>query len=87
MIRSQFRMQCSNLKADLFRLYVIDDPVWDCSNQVKNCEHFFFPCYLYAIQRAAFITLPRETRNVDIATNLLLFGSNELDSDVNSQIF
>ena len=34
-----------------------------------------------------FIARLREICSVDITTNLLLFGINELDSDVNCQIF
>ena len=86
-IHSQFRMQCSNLKGDLHSLHVVDDPVCMCSNQIENCEHFFFHCYLYATQRVAFLARLREICSVDITTDLLLFGSNELDSDVNCQIF
>ena len=65
----------------------MDDPVCICSNQIENCEHFFFHCYLYATQRVAFLARLREICSVDITTDLLLFGSNELDSDVNCQIF
>ena len=86
-IHSQFRMQCSNLKGDLHSLHVVDDPVCICSNQIENCEHFFFHCYLYATQRVAFLARLKEICSVDITTDLLLFGSNELDSDVNCQIF
>ena len=82
-IHSQFRMQCSNLKGDLHRLHVVDDPVCICSNQIENCEHFFFHYYLCATQHVAFIARLREICSVDITTNLQLFGSNELDSDVN----
>ena len=86
-IHSQFRMQCSNVKAGLYRLHVKDDAVCVCSNQIENYEHFFFHCYLYATQRVAFIAQLREICSEDITTNLLLFGSNELDSDVDCQIF
>ena len=86
-IHCQFRMQYSNLKADLCRLHIVDDPVCVCSNQIENCKHFCFHCYLYATQRVAFIARLSEICSVDIATNLLLFGCNELDSDVNCQIF
>ena len=50
-------------------------------------ENYDFHCYLYATQRVAFIAWLREICSVDITTNLLLFGSNELDSDVNCQTF
>ena len=43
--------------------------------------------YLYATQHVAFIARLREICSVDITTNLLLFCSNELDSDVSCQIF
>ena len=42
---------------------------------------------MYASQRVAFMARLREISSVDITTNLLLFGSNELDSDVNCHIF
>ena len=64
-----------------------DDPVCICTNQIENCEHFFFHCYLCATQRVALIARLREICSVDITTNLLLFGSNKLNSDVNYQIF
>ena len=86
-IHSQFRLQCSNLKADLYRLHVVDDSVCIYSNQIENCGHLFFHCYLYTTQRVAFIAQLREICRADIITNLLLFGSNELDSDGNCQFF
>ena len=49
--------------------------------------NIFFHSYLYATQRVAFLARLREICSVDITTDLLLFGSNELDSDVNCQIF
>ena len=54
-ILSQFRMQCNNVKADLYRLHAIDDPVCVCSNQIENWEHFCFHCCFYATERVAFI--------------------------------
>ena len=70
------------MKAELYGLHVIDDPVCVCSNHAENCEHFFFQCYLYTIQHVAFIARLMELYSVDITTNLLLFGSDDLNSDV-----
>ena len=80
-------MKCSNLKADLFRLHVVDDPSCICSKETENCEHFFFHCHLYYTQRLEFLNNIRSICNLNIDTDLLLFGNNILSPDVNYRIF
>ena len=87
-IHAQFRLRCSNLKADLSSLHVIDDPFCICSNQIEDCEHFFFHCNLYRVQRVTFLQkLNRICTGVTITTDLLLYGNDMLAKDINSQIF
>ena len=87
-IHAQFRMKCSNLKAHLFQLHVVDDPYCICSNQIENCEHFFFHCHLYFSFRDQFLASLRLICNDNpITTELLLFGSDELSYEKNRQIF
>ena len=82
------RMRCSNLKADLFQLHVVDDPLCACSNQIETCDHFFFHCNLYMVQRVKFlIDLKAVCNNILIDTDLLLFGSETLSDDINREIF
>jgi len=59
-----------------------------CSNQIENCTHFFFHCYLHAIPRERFLEQLRLVcTGVDITTDVLLFGSELLPRDVNVTIF
>ena len=50
-IHAQMRMCCSNLKAHLYLLHVVDDPLCVCSQGVEDNEHFFFVCPLYVVLR------------------------------------
>ncbi len=87
-IHAQFRMRCSNLKADLFRLHVADDPRCICSNDIEDCEHFFFHCSLYTAERGKLMAqIQLLCNNVAITTDLLLYGSAELTCEMNKQIF
>ena len=86
-IHSQFRLKCSNLKSDLFGLHVIEDPFCICSNQVENCNHFFFHCHLHTLPRARLFDQLRLECNVEITTDLLLYGSDFLSKDCNKKIF
>jgi len=87
-IHAQLRMKCSNLKADLFRLHVIDDPICICSNEIEDCNHFFFHCHMYIVLRVQFLS---DLRNIcdglPINVDLLLHGSEHLCDEDNMNIF
>ena len=87
-IHAQFRMKCSNLKSHLYDHKVADDPFCVCSINVEDCDHFFFHCYLYIVQRQDFINQVKEIcNNIDVTTDILLFGSDSLTEDENRKIF
>jgi hypothetical protein len=87
-IHAQFRMKCSSLKADLFKLHVIDDPTCICSNNIEDCDHFFFHCHMYISLRVSFLAdLTNICNGIPITTNLLLFGSDQLSEENNRIIF
>ena len=89
-IHAQFRMRCSNLNDHLFSLHVIDSPNCICSNQIENCEHFFFHCRLYHDYRKYFLDNIVESlhrTNITVTTKLLLFGSDRLPYATNMNIF
>ena len=59
-----------------------------CSNQIENCEHFFFHCSLYTMQRRDLLSQPRLFSNgLAITTDLLLFGSDQLSTENNKLMF
>ena len=87
-IHAQFRLHCSNLKFHLFSLHVTDNPNCCCSNQIEDCEHFFFKCFLHNIARNQFIEqINLLCTNVVVSTDLLLYGSNMLTIEQNKNLF
>ena len=54
-IHAQLRMQCSNLKAHLLALHVVDDPTCACNTGAEDNYHFFFQCPLYYAYRLELI--------------------------------
>ena len=83
-IHAQLRMECSNLRAHLCQLHVIDDPTCICSNAVEDNEHYFLNCPLYYVQRQKlFDTItPITELNIDIILN----GTSELSYNNNIAI-
>ena len=75
-------MQCSNLKAHLVLLHVVDDPTCSCGTSAEDSNHFFFDCPLYYSHR---LKLSNAVNQVSVFTlNNLLYGDNNLNNDENS---
>ena len=78
-------MHCSQLKAHLFDMHIIDNAQCICGNPREDEMHYFFDCPLYVIPR----TILREKLlllgNFNLRT--LLFGIEESTMIVNSAIF
>ena len=49
------RLKCSNLKAHLVSLHVVDDPYCICNSGVEDNYHYFCECPLYFVQRQELI--------------------------------
>ena len=90
-IHAQFRMRCSNLNDHLYSLHVCDSPNCVCSEQVEDCNHFFFHCPLYSDYRVVFLNninhLLSNYPHVYLDTDLLLFGSELVAPAINLQLF
>ena len=86
-IHAQLRMECSDLKSHLFGLYVIDSPYCICSGTREDADHFLMHCHLYCSQRKELFNGISSICNLAISTDLLLYGSNELGTDINRMIF
>ena len=80
-------MKCSNLKSDLHRLHVINDQLCLCSESVEDCQHFLLHCNLYSAERKKMMEQLSALIDVTITTNLLLYGSKDLSSEINIKIF
>ena len=84
-VHAQLRMYCSDLKAHLKLLHVIDDPNCNCQMGVEDTHHFFFICPLYHTYR---LKLAYEVNKVSAFTlHNILYGDNTKDHVTNVQIF
>ena len=84
-IHAQLCMQCSDLKAHLLALHVIDDPICRCGTGIEDTSHFFLYCPLYYAYRLNLINSVNAVSQFEI--NVLLYGDNDLDLESNKQIF
>lgn len=82
---TRLRHKCSELKADLFRVNLIDDDMCNCGLGIEDTTHFLFHCPRYNIQR---ITMFNNLISFQpLSLNKLLFGDQSLSISENSQIF
>lgn len=82
---TQLRLQCSNLKAHLVSLHVINDPQCACSSGDEDNFHFFFMCPLYLTQRQK---LAQDLNGLcEFTLANLLHGDENVDFKTNCKIF
>ena len=86
-IHCQFRLGCSDLKAHLFNLHVVDDPYCICSDLVEDCNHFFFHCRLYEDQRVIlFANLAELCPDRIFSIDMLLHGCDNFSDEQNLEL-
>jgi hypothetical protein len=74
-------MECSDLKAHLFNLHVIDSPACPCSHNFEDTKHFLMDCPLYFAQR---LVLMNTVSNLtEFTVHTLLFGDDSLNYNDN----
>ena len=87
-IQAQLRLKCSKLNGDLFSLHVIDSPACPCGHGIEDCTHFLFQCPLYFRSRHKMLEALYRCIDVNaVNTEILLFGSETYDYDMNCLIF
>ena len=75
-------MYCSSLKQHIYLKNIEPDPHGICGG-VETTEHFLLYCKNYErIRRKHFDSL-----NINISTNLLLFGNKDMNDDFNEKLF
>ena len=83
-LHTRLRHQCSSLKADLFRVNLVDNPKCLCGANYEDAIHYLLECPLYMRERA---TLFAELSNVELNIETILFGCDEIGFQMNSKIF
>ena len=75
-------MKCSNLRAHLFELGIIENCACDCGYFYEDSVHYFFVCPLYQQQR----TILHNSMN-PIVLYTLLHGYRDLSQDDNKILY
>lgn len=88
-IHARLRNNCSSLKADLFRANLVDNSACECGHINESANHFLLECKKYVLSRLIlYLDLNRlNIDNIEISTDLLLYGSTELPVQTNYQLF
>ena len=84
---SQLRMHCSKLNHHLFTNHVLGSPTCHCGHKCENSEHFLLHCPLYHEERRAMLSDIHNLCNVTVSCNLLLYGSDLLNFEINCKLF
>ena len=78
-------MNCSDLKAHLKLLHVIEDPTCSCQTGIEDTYHYFFMCPLYHACRQTLINVINSVS--DFSLTNVLYGDDSLDTNRNQRIF
>jgi len=84
-IWSRIRLGCSVLKAQLYRMHIIDDPNCSCGHSYEDAEHYFLGCPLYHRQRLLLLDT-FYSLGIHPTVNIMLNGSDQLDNRANELI-
>jgi hypothetical protein len=83
-VHARLRNGCSNLNNDLYNNHLSENQFCPCSNEIENAEHYFFKCTNYIDQRLNLFEATRPYHPLN--TNILLFGSKNLNENENNTI-
>ena len=81
-LHARLRMQCSSLKQHLYLKNIEPDPYCICGG-VETTEHFLLHCKNYDRLRHKHF----DHFNLNITTNLLLYGDKNMNDDYNAKLF
>jgi hypothetical protein len=84
-VLSRLRMKCSNLKAHLFELKIIENASCSCGYFYEDSVHFFFVCPLYNQQRT--ILHNKINPRVPFTLYTLLHGCKDLSIQENVTLY
>ena len=85
-LHTRLRTECRPLNQRLFRRNLVDNPYCTCG-EVENSKHFHLACPRYNQMRGEIILSIRQIANVDLTTDVLLFGTEAVSDEINSSIF
>ncbi|CAG2257504.1 unnamed protein product [Mytilus edulis] len=84
-LHTKFRHRCSHLKADLYRVNLVNDPSCECGCPLEDSIHFFLECPLYINFRNQLFKNIQHL--ADISIEHILFGTDEITVEQNTILF
>ena len=84
-LHTKLRHRCSPLKADLYRVNLVNDPSCECGCPLEDSIHFFLECPLYINFRNQLFKNIQHL--ADISIEHILFGTDEITVEQNTIIF
>ena len=87
-LHTRLRTNCSALNEHLFRRNLVPSSNCSCGAPETNC-HYLLNCPRYTVFRAEMLATLRQIlqNNMQITTNLLLYGTNGINNDTNVAVF
>ena len=89
-IHAQFRLKCSNLNQHKYNMHLVESSLCQsCNNANESVTHFLLNCPSYNNSRQTMLSSIREDigNDIDIDTNLLIYGNMSMDFESNKAIF
>ena len=85
-LHTRLRTECNSLNQHLFRRNLVDNPYCKCG-EVENNKYFLLACPRYNQMRGEMILEIRQITNVELTTDVSLFGTETVTDEINSSIF
>ena len=85
-LHTRLRTECSSLNQHLFRRNLVQKPYCLCG-EIEDNKHFLLTCPCYNQMRAEMVLSIQRKINVELTTDVLLFGTDAVSEEVNTSIF
>ena len=83
---TRLRTECSSLNQHLFRRNLVQNPYCLCG-EIEDNKHFLLTCPRHTQMRAEMVLSIQQKTNVELTTDVLLFGTDAVSVEVNTFIF
>ena len=83
---TRLRTECSSLNQHLFRRNLVPNPYCLCG-EIEDNKHFLLTCPRHTQIRAEMVLSIQQKTNMELTTDVLLFGTDAVSDEVNTFIF
>ena len=83
---TRLRNECSSLNQHLFRRNLVQNPYCLCG-EIEDNKHFLLTCPRHHQMRAEMVLSIQRKTNLELTTDVLLFGTDAVSEEVNTSIF